>query len=303
MNYPAKILITGGSGQVGFELRRALALHGVLSCPGRRQFDLAAPHTLGATLDALQPDIIVNAAAYTAVDQAEDEIALAHAVNAAAPALLAQWAAANNALLVHYSSDYVFDGSKFGAWLEDDSANPQSVYGRSKWLGEQAIRDSGCRHYILRSSWVAGVYGQNFLKTMLRLAATRDRLMVVDDQFGAPTPASLLADVCALLLPHYANYPDSTSYGTYHLAASGRTSWHDYAAHVIALARDAGWALMLPPDGLHPVSSDEYPQRATRPANSVLDCSKLRLTFGLQLPSWQEGVAQVFQTLDNARKP
>jgi len=302
MSYPAKILITGGSGQVGFELRRALALHGVLSCPGRQQFDLAAPHTLTATLDALQPDIIVNPAAYTAVDRAEDEPALAHAINAEAAAVLARWAAANNALLLHYSTDYVFDGSKDGAWREDDATRPQSVYGLSKWQGEEAIRAAGCRHFILRTSWVAGVYGQNFLKTMLRLAASRDSLSVVADQFGAPTPASLLADLAANLVARCQADADQP-YGTYHVAAQGRTSWHEYASFVIALARDAGWALMLPPDGLHPVSSDEYPQRATRPANSLLDCSKLIHTFGLSLPDWQDAVRQLFQTLDNARKP
>ena len=301
MKRPATILVTGSSGQVGFELRRALLLHGRLICPDRGQFDLSQPATLAAALDAWQPDIIVNAAAYTAVDRAEDEPALAHAINTDAVAVLSRWAAANNALLLHYSTDYVFDGSKGGAWREDDATNPQSVYGRSKWLGEEAIRASGCRHFILRASWVAGVYGQNFLKTMLRLAASRDSLSVVADQFGAPTPASLLADVAANLVAR-CQADAAQPYGTYHVAAQGRTCWHEYAAFVIALARDAGWPLALH-GAPHAIASRDYPQQAARPANSQLDCSKLMHTFDLNLPHWQDAVRQLFQTLDDARKP
>lgn len=301
MSRPATILLTGSSGQVGFELRRALVLHGRLICPDRHQFDLSQPATLTAALDAWRPGIIVNPAAYTAVDRAEDEPALAHAINADAVAAMAHWAAANKALLVHYSTDYVFDGSKDDAWREDDAANPQSAYGLSKWLGEQAIRDSGCRHFILRSSWVAGVYGQNFLKTMLRLAASRDSLPVVADQFGAPTPASLLADVAANLVAR-CQADAEQPYGTYHVAAQGRTSWHDYASFVIALARDAGWPLALA-GAPRAIASRDYPQKAARPANSLLDCSKLRHTFDLNLPPWQDAVRQLFQTIDDARKP
>ncbi|MDC7691565.1 dTDP-4-dehydrorhamnose reductase [Vogesella indigofera] len=301
MTRPATILVTGGSGQVGFELKRALVLHGRLICPDRSRFDLAQPATLAAALDAWQPGIIVNPAAYTAVDRAEDEPALAHAINAEAVAELARWAAANNALLLHYSTDYVFDGNKDDAWREDDDANPQSVYGLSKWRGEQAIRDSGCRHFILRTSWVAGVYGQNFLKTMLRLATSRDSLSVVADQFGAPTPASLLADVAANLVARCQADADQP-YGTYHVAARGRTSWHEYAGFVIALARDAGWPLALT-DATRAIASRDYPQKAARPANSQLDCNKLMQTFGLSLPDWQDAVRQLFQTIDNARKP
>jgi dTDP-4-dehydrorhamnose reductase len=293
------ILITGTSGQVGFELQRALALHGELICPQRQDFDLSQPASLQAALDAWQPHIIVNPAAYTAVDKAEDEPAQAQAINADAVAVMAQWAAAHNALLLHYSTDYVFDGNKAGAWREGDAANPQSVYGRSKWLGEEAIRASGCRHFILRTSWVAGVYGQNFLKTMLRLAASRDSLSVVADQFGAPTPASLLADVAANLVQRTQARADQP-YGTYHVAAQGRTSWHQYASYVIGLARDAGWPLQLAATP-QPIPSSAYPQKASRPANSQLDCSKLMRTFNLQLPHWQQAVKQIFDTLDNLK--
>ncbi|WP_147695259.1 dTDP-4-dehydrorhamnose reductase [Vogesella mureinivorans] len=294
-----RILITGSSGQVGFELQRALALHGELICPQRKDFDLSQPASLQAALDAWQPHIIVNPAAYTAVDKAEDEPALAQAINADAVAALAQWAAVHNALLLHYSTDYVFDGNKAGAWCEDDAANPQSVYGRSKWLGEEAIRASGCRHFILRTSWVAGVYGQNFLKTMLRLAASRDSLSVVADQFGAPTPASLLADVAANLVQR-AQARVEQPYGTYHVAAQGRTSWHHYASYVITLAREAGWPLQLAA-APQAIPSSAYPQKASRPANSQLDCSKLMQTFDLQLPHWQQAVKQIFDTLDNLK--
>ena len=301
MYRPVKILLTGASGQVGFELKRALALHGELICPDRQQFDLGQPATLAAALDIWQPDIIVNPAAYTAVDKAEDEPDLAYAINAEAPAVLARWAAQHGALLLHYSTDYVFDGNKDGAWCEDDVARPQSVYGYSKWQGEEAIRASGCRHFILRTSWVAGVYGQNFLKTMLRLAASRDSLSVVADQFGAPTPASLLADVAANLAGRALLEKDQP-YGTYHIAAQGRTSWHEYASFVIGLARDAGWPLLLAGNP-QPIASSDYPQKARRPANSQLDCQRLQQTFGLALQHWQDAISHLFQTLDNARKP
>lgn len=294
-----RILITGSSGQVGFELKRSLALHGELICPLRAEFDLSQPASLVAALDAWQPDIIVNPAAYTAVDKAEDEPALAQAINADAVAVMAQWAVAHDALLLHYSTDYVFDGNKPGAWHEDDAAKPQSVYGSSKWQGEQAIRASGCRHFILRTSWVAGVYGQNFLKTMLRLAASRDSLAVVADQIGAPTPASLLADVAANLVQRTRSAADQP-YGTYHVAAQGRTNWHEYASYVIDLAREAGWPLQLAA-APQAIPSSAYPQKACRPANSQLDCSKLMQTFDLQLPHWQQAVKQIFDTLDNLK--
>lgn len=296
-----RILLTGASGQVGFELKRSLGLYGTLLCPSRQELDLARPDSIALALDNWRPDIIVNPAAYTAVDKAEDEPQLAHAINSAAPAAMAQWAAANQALLLHYSTDYVFDGQKHGPWREDDAANPQSVYGQSKWQGEQAIRASGCRHFILRTSWVAGSHGQNFMKTMLRLAASRDSLSVVADQFGAPTTASLLADIAANLVARSLQQHEQP-YGTYHVASQGCTSWHEYASFVIALARTAGWPLCLA-GSPNAIASRDYPQKASRPANSQLDCHKLQQTFGLNLPDWQSAIFHLFQTLDSARKP
>lgn len=295
-----RILITGGSGQLGFELQRALCLFGELRCPGRQQLNLANPAAILAWLDAERPDVIVNAAAYTAVDRAESEPAQARALNSAAPAALAQWAAANDALLLHYSTDYVFDGSGETPWREDDAAQPLSEYGRSKWQGEQAVHASGCRHFIMRTGWLAGLHGANFMKTMLQLAASREQLQVVDDQFGAPTPASLLADVSAQLLARSLADP-AQPYGCYHVASQGVCSWHQYADYVLRLARAANWPLQLAADGLQAIPSADYPQQAVRPAYSALDSSKLQRHYGLQLPHWQYGVQLLFAQLNAAR--
>ncbi|MFC3626056.1 dTDP-4-dehydrorhamnose reductase [Vogesella amnigena] len=296
-----RILITGGSGQLGFELQRALSLFGELRCPGRQQLNLAQPAAILAWLDAERPDVIVNAAAYTAVDRAESEPALARAINRAAPAAMAQWAAANDALLLHYSTDYVFDGSGETPWREDDAARPLSEYGRSKWQGEQAVRASGCRHFILRTSWLAGLHGGNFMKTMLQLAASREQLQVVDDQFGAPTPACLLADVSAQLLARSLAEP-AQPYGCYHVASQGVCSWYQYADFVLRLARAANWPLLLAADGLQAIPSADYPQQALRPAYSALDCGKLQRQYDLQLPHWQQGIHLLFAQLDATRR-
>lgn len=295
-----RVLVTGRHGQVSRELQLSLSQHELLVL-GHEQLDLADVAAIRRQVRELRPDLIINAAAHTAVDQAESEPDAAFAINATAPGVLAEEAKALGVPLIHYSTDYVFDGNKDSAWREDDATGPQSVYGLSKWLGEEAIRTAGCRHFILRTSWVAGVYGQNFLKTMLRLATSRDSLSVVADQFGAPTPASLLADVAANLVARCQADADQP-YGTYHVAARGRTSWHEYAGFVIALARDAGWPLALT-DATRAIASRDYPQKAARPANSQLDCNKLMQTFGLSLPDWQDAVRQLFQTIDNARKP
>ncbi|MDN0076851.1 dTDP-4-dehydrorhamnose reductase [Crenobacter sp. SG2303] len=295
-----RILITGANGQVGFELQRALAPLGEILACDRQQLDLADSANLEAVLDRFQPDIIVNPAAYTAVDRAESEQDVAMAINAQAPARLADWATRHNALLVHYSTDYVFDGQKDSAYVEDDATNPQSVYGRSKWEGEQAIRASGCRYLILRTSWVVGAHGNNFLKTILRLARERTSLSVVADQFGAPTSAALIADVTSQLLGRYLHQPAEVfPFGTYHLTASGSTSWYDYARHVIGLAEQVGFELALHPDTVQPIPTSGYPLPAPRPANSRLDCTKLTQTFGLALPNWRQGIDYVFAQLND----
>ena len=242
-------------------------------------------------LDALAPQVIVNAAAYTAVDKAESEPDQARAINAVAPGVLARWAAAQDATLVHYSTDYVFDGSGDQPRAEDAPTGPLSVYGRTKLEGEQLIRQSGCRHLILRTSWVYAARGGNFARTMLKLAAEREELKVIDDQIGAPTGADLLADVTAHMLrtlQHHSAYA-----GTYHCAAAGQTSWHGYARHVIEWARAHGHPVKVAPEAIRPIPTAEYPTPARRPLNSRLDTTKLRHAFGLRLPPWQQGVERM----------
>jgi dTDP-4-dehydrorhamnose reductase len=290
-----KLLLLGATGQVGWELQRALALLGELIAPGRNAEglcgDLARPDELARTVAALQPDVIVNAAAHTAVDRAEAEPDLARLLNATAPAALAAEAERCGAWLVHYSSDYVFDGSGSAPRAEDDATGPLSVYGRTKLEGEQAIRDSGCRHLIFRTSWVYAARGGNFARTMLRLAAERDRLSIVSDQIGAPTGAELIADVTAHALRAASQQPDLA--GTYHLAAAGETSWHGYAGFVIEHARSRGLPIRVAPDAIAAVASDAFPTAARRPLNSRLDTRRLQQRFGLRLPPWQQGVERM----------
>jgi dTDP-4-dehydrorhamnose reductase len=283
-----KLLLLGRNGQVGWELQRALAPLGELIALGSAEADFAQPEALAAIVRGVAPDIIVNAAAYTAVDKAESEPELAHAVNATAPAVLAREAAARGAWLLHYSTDYVFDGSGSTPWTEDAPTGPLSVYGRSKLAGEDAIRASGCRHLIVRTSWVYAARGGNFAKTMLRLARERDRLRVVADQIGAPTGAELLADLSAHMLRTALIEPQVS--GTYHAAAAGETSWHGYARHVIEFARAAGQPIKVDLDAIEAIATSEFPLPAPRPANSRLNTQKLRDTFGLVLPPWQAGV-------------
>lgn len=282
-----KILLFGKNGQVGWELQRALQPLGDVVALGSQEADFTQPDTLAAIVRRERPAAIVNAAAHTAVDKAESEPERAAALNATAPAVLAREAAALGAWLVHYSTDYVFDGS--GSAPRDESAPtaPLSVYGRSKLEGEQAVRASGCRHYVLRTSWVYGARGGNFARTMLRLAGERDRLTVIDDQVGAPTGADLIADVTAHLLRARR---DEVS-GTYHLAAAGETSWHGYAGFVIDWARAHGLAVKA--GEVAPIPTSAYPTPAKRPLNSRLATRKLRETFGLALPAWQAGVERM----------
>ncbi len=292
------ILVTGANGQVGFELQRSLPILGDVVALTRDGMDLASEASILAALREYQPRVIVNPAAYTAVDRAESDAGLAMAVNADAPAIIARWAADNGALLIHYSTDYVFDGAKADPYVEGDAVNPQSVYGESKWRGEEGVRASGACHAILRTSWVFGHHGSNFLKTILRLAREKSALNVVADQIGAPTSAALIADVTRVVIERAAaaDTPSDLS-GTYHLTAQASTSWYGYAAHIVREALAARVELALSPDTLKPISTAEYPTPAKRPANSRLDCQKLMDRFDLTLPVWQEGVDDVLVRL------
>lgn len=288
----ARILLLGPNGQVGWELRRALAPLGEVLAPSREEgADLMRPEALAALVRELRPTAIVNAAAYTAVDRAESDAEAADRVNAQAPAALAREAAALGAWLVHYSTDYVFDGSGTQARTEADPTGPLNVYGRTKLAGEQAIAASGCQHLVLRTSWVYAARGGNFARTMLKLAAERDSLKVVDDQVGAPTGAELIADVSAHLLRAAPQTPHAS--GIYHLVAGGETSWHAYACHVIDWARRHGHAVKVAPEAVEPVPSEAFPTPARRPRNSRLDTRLLRERFDLVLPHWTAGVERM----------
>jgi dTDP-4-dehydrorhamnose reductase len=296
-----KILLFGKGGQVGWELQRSLAPLGELVALDFDSTDFHAdftrPAALADTVRAVAPDVIVNAAAHTAVDKAEGEPALAATLNAEAPRVLAAEAAARGAWLVHYSTDYVFDGSGSAARAEDAPTGPLSVYGRTKLDGEQHIRASGCRHLILRTSWVYAARGGNFARTMLKLAAERDALKVIDDQWGAPTGADLLADVTAHAIRAAAREPALA--GTYHAAAAGETTWHRYATMVIEWARAQGLPVKVAPGAVQSVPTTEFPTPARRPLNSRLDTSKLRRSFGLTLPLWEAGVQRMLREVYN----
>ena len=293
-----RILLTGKDGQVGFELQRALAAMGVVCAVDYAECDLADASAIRALVRSFSPNLIVNSAAYTAVDQAESVPELAHAVNAVAPGVFGEEAVKLGAWVVHYSTDYVFDGTKLGAYTENDPTNPLSVYGRTKRDGESALQASGARHVIVRTSWVVGAHGSNFAKTILRLGVERESLNVVADQHGAPTSAALLADVTARLVRQRQCAGDHDfPFGLYHLAAGGETTWCDYARFVVSEALAAGRSLKLSPDAIRAISSSEYPTAAKRPANSRLDTRKLRAHFGLELPDWQNGVGHILQQI------
>lgn len=288
-----KILLFGKGGQVGWELQRSLAPLGELVALDFDSTELCGdftrPEALAETVRAVRPDVIVNAAAHTAVDKAESEPELARTINATAPGVLAREATTLGAWLVHYSTDYVFDGSGSQPWKETDPPAPLNVYGHTKLEGERLIAQHCAQHLILRTSWVYAARGGNFAKTMLRLAKERDRLTVINDQFGAPTGAELLADVTAHALRHLLQQP--TDAGLYHLAASGETTWHGYAQEVLASARAAGVALTAETADAVPTSAFVTPAR--RPHNSRLNTQKIQQTFGLKLPPWQQGVTRM----------
>ena len=297
-----RLLLLGANGQLGHQLANALQQLSEVKALTRVEADLANPaalrEVLGRIAKTFQPTVIINAAAYTAVDKAQTETEQAQAVNAASPAVLAELAHAWNATLVHYSTDYVFDGSGTQPWQECDTTNPLSVYGQSKRDGELAIAALCPKHLILRTSWVVGTHGGNFLKTMLRLAAERDALRVVVDQIGAPTSTELLADVTVKLIQAMSHASDEDArWGIYHVAAAGEVSWHGYAQHVIAGALQRGAQLKASPETVSPITTAEYPVPAPRPLNSRLNTHKLQTTFGIALPAWQVGVDAILDQL------
>lgn len=295
-----KTLLLGCDGQVGWQLQRSLAPHGEVVACSRRNCDLGDLAALRALVRRERPQVIVNAAAYTAVDRAESEAELAWAINAAAPGVLAEEAAALDALLVHYSTDYVFAGDRAEPYAEDDPLGPQNVYGRSKLAGEEAIRAQACKSLIFRTSWVFGARGNNFVKTILRLAAERQSLNVVGDQVGSPTPAAMIATVTGVVLAMLAHGRQLApgEQRLYHLAARRPVSWCEFARAIVANAvQTPGFTLQLVPDAIVPISSAEYPVAARRPLNSRLDCRRLERDFGLQMPDWEPYLQRMLQLL------
>jgi dTDP-4-dehydrorhamnose reductase len=291
------ILLLGKNGQIGFELQRTLAPLGNITALGRAELDLTNQAAIRSTVRRISPDLIINAAAYTAVDKAEAEPELAMAINGVAPCILAEEAASLKAALVHYSTDYVFDGSKDSPYTEQDTPNPLSIYGQTKLAGEEAVRRSGCYHLILRTAWVYGLRGHNFLLTIRRLAAERDQLSIVDDQYGAPTWCRTIAETTAAILKQQ---PLQGASGTYHLTAAGSTTWYGFARAII-FGPNVDQAASGPPIGtlqrptLLPIKTAAYPTAARRPANSRLDCSKLEKAFKLTLPPWQTELTRALQ--------
>ncbi|PWB60047.1 MAG: dTDP-4-dehydrorhamnose reductase [Nitrosomonadales bacterium] len=292
-----KILLLGKDGQVGWELQRSLAPLGEVIAMGRQEANLEDLDSLRASIRRHRPDIIVNAAAHTAVDKAESEPEKAHRINAEAMGVMAEEASQLNAWLVHYSTDYVFDGEETAPYSEDDQTNPLSVYGRTKLEGEQLIRKRHARHLIFRTSWVYAARGGNFAKTMLRLAKERDELKVIADQHGAPTSAEFIADVTALVLYRIRQEAGVALAGTYHLVASGETTWHGYAQYVLELAEAKGDILKTSPANVQPIPTEAYPLPAARPKNSRLNTCKLANTFNLHIPDWRYHVQRLMDEL------
>jgi dTDP-4-dehydrorhamnose reductase len=283
------ILLLGKTGQVGFELHRTLAPLGAINAPSRETLDLMSEESVANYLASAKPNLIVNAAAWTAVDAAEDHQASAERLNFGLPAQLAGYAAANSARLVHYSSDYVYPGDGEQAWQETSATSPLSVYGSTKLQGDRAIEQSGADYLIFRTSWVYSARGNNFMKTMLHLAKRKAELNIVADQVGAPTPARLLAQITTLAIH------SQLARGLYHLAPRGKTSWHGFAQEIFRLAQENGEQLAMGPENAYPIPTSDYPTPATRPLNSRMDVSKLEQTLSIRLPDWQ---GQLAVTLD-----
>ena len=294
------ILLLGKDGQVGWQLQRSLAPHGEVIACGRAECDLTDIDRLRSLVRQLKPSVIVNASAYTAVDRAESEPELAMRVNAEAPGVLAEEVARLGALLIHYSTDYVYDGFKREPYVESDPTNPQSVYGRSKLAGETAIRASGAKSVIFRTSWVFGARGENFVKTILRLARERETLNVVTDQIGSPTPAALIATVSGVVLAmlRQGQGMNREQQRLYHLCCGRPVSWHEFARTIVGRARAMpGFDLRLAPEAIVGIPGSQYPTAAVRPANSRLDCSRLERDFGLLMPDWEPYLARMLQLL------
>ena len=287
-----KILLVGKIGQVGWELRRTLASLGQLVCVDYPEIDLTDGDSIRNWVRETTPIIVVNAAAYTAVDKAETEPEHCQQINGAAPGILAEETKKLAGLLVHYSTDYIFDGTKTTPYVEEDAPNPLGAYGRSKLAGDQAVKHVDGNHLIFRLCWVYGARGQNFMLTMMRLAREREKLRVVRDQFGCPTWSRMIAEVTALALKQVLSVRDLAAHkGAYHLAASGETNWHGFASSIIGLMPETERKCKV----VEPIVTSEYPLPAKRPAYSVLSCEKLKRTFGLQLPHWEESLKQVLE--------
>ena len=295
-----KILLTGVNGQVGHALKTKLAEYELVAL-SREQLDLTKTHDIRRIVREIKPTLIINPAAYTAVDKAEAEPELAFAINATAAQILAEEAARLSAGLIHFSTDYVFDGTKTTPYIETDEVNPVSVYGKSKLAGEEAIRQVGLPHLILRTSWVYGAYGKNFLKTILRLAAERDNLRIVGDQFGAPTSSESIAEAVVKLVSVWQAAQENQT-GTYHFTNTGEISWHDFSCEIInqynELIKEKDWpVLKASMEHIAAITTADYPTPAARPANSCLNNAKLKQVFNVQMPTWQQGLQQVMQNL------
>lgn len=297
-----KILVTGVNGQVGHALQAAfthkISLDNTVISLDRSQLDLTNTAEIRRVIQSIQPDLIINPAAYTAVDKAETELELAYAINATAPKILAEEAARVGARLIHFSTDYVYNGAKSSSYTEDDATEPLSIYGKSKLAGEDAIRSVGLPHLIFRTSWVYGAYGKNFLKTILRLAAERDELRIVADQVGAPTSANAIANAVLEVITRW----QAETTDTYHLVNAGQTSWHGFARAIVEeyaqLQAIRGWpSLKVGPKDIQAITTKEFPTPAVRPANSCLDCAKLARDFSVQLPDWHESLVSELQAL------
>ncbi len=291
-----KILLTGKDGQVGFALHKKLTSLGEVIATNRNMLDLSDPQAIRIFIDQTQPDIIINPAAYTKVDQAENESELAFQINALAPQVLADKASELNIPIIHFSTDYVFDGLKHEPYLETDKVNPQLVYGQTKWQGEEAVRQNK-KHIILRTSWVFSSHGQNFLKTILKLIQEKTSLNVVSDQIGTPTSSEALADVTYKIVETIFNEPHFKDFGTYHMTLDNETNWYRYACFITDEAKRLGLQTLMASNNIKPISSDAYPTLAKRPMNSRLDTTKIKKTFMLELPHWEVEVKRILKAL------